>query len=206
MSGEGRYSTSGMLEGQFEPGSNGQVLKNLLGINNCAELERIETECLYDLTDQLLDECDQNKRFTADDILQMHRRWLGTVYVWAGRYRQVMMTKDGFPFAAPAHISKLMADFENDILSRYTPCSFTLLSEVLSALAIVHSELILIHPFREGNGRLARLLATLMALQAGLPPLNFSDFDGIRREEYFLAIRKAMDRDYEPMEIVFNDV
>ncbi len=60
MSGEGRYSTSGMIEGQFEPGTNGQVLKNLLGINNCAELERVETERLYDFTDQLLDECYQN--------------------------------------------------------------------------------------------------------------------------------------------------
>jgi len=36
-----------------------------------------------------------------------------------------------------------------------------------TALAEVHAELILIHPFREGNGRLARLLALLMALQAG---------------------------------------
>jgi len=28
-------------------------------------------------------------------------------------------------------------------------------------------ELILIHPFREGNGRIARFLSVLMALQAG---------------------------------------
>ncbi len=33
----------------------------------------------------------------------------------------------------------------------------------------VHEELVLIHPFREGNGRVARLLSTLMAFQAGLP-------------------------------------
>jgi len=66
MNSEGRYSTSGLIEGQFEPGSNGQVL--------------IETELLFELTDQLLDECDLNKRFTAEDLLQMHRRWLGSVY------------------------------------------------------------------------------------------------------------------------------
>jgi len=48
--------------------------------------------------------------------------------------------------------------------------------EVIKALAVVHTELVLIHPFRaEGNGRVARMLATLMALQAGLPPLDFSD-------------------------------
>ncbi|TAK86063.1 MAG: hypothetical protein EPO20_09750 [Betaproteobacteria bacterium] len=33
-----------------------------------------------------------------------------------------------------------------------------------SALAETHVELVLIHPFREGNGRIARALSTLMAL------------------------------------------
>lgn len=73
-------------------------------------------------------------------------------------------------------------------------------------MAIVHTELILIHPFREGNGRLARLLATLMALQAGLPPLDFSDFEQERQEEYFIAVRYGLDRNYKPMGKVFADV
>ena len=169
-------------------------------------MERVETELLFELTVQLLDECDQNERFTSGYIMQMHHRWLGSVYAWAGRYRQVMMSKDGFPFAAPAHIPKLMADFEHDFLARYTPCTFSLQVEVVSALAIVHVELILIHPFREGNGRLARLLTTLMALQAGLPPLNFRDFEKKRQKEYFAAVRKGIGRDYEPMKVVFRDV
>ncbi|NTU97929.1 MAG: Fic family protein [Chlorobiaceae bacterium] len=33
--------------------------------------------------------------------------------------------------------------------------------------AALHLELLFIHPYREGNGRSARLVATLMALQAG---------------------------------------
>ena len=136
----------------------------------------------------------------------MHRRWLGSVYAWAGRYRQVMMSKGGFPFAAPAHIPKLMADFERDFLAKYTPCLSASRPEVISSLAIVHTELIIIHPFREGNGRIARLLATLMALQAGLPPLDFSDFAKIRQEEYFAAVRKGLDRNYEPMETIFRDI
>ena len=73
-------------------------------------------------------------------------------------------------------------------------------------MAIVHTELLLIHPFREGNGRLSRLLAMLMALQAGLPPLDFSEFEGERKEEYFAAVRKGLDKDYRPMEKFFNAV
>lgn len=89
---------------------------------------------------------------------------------------------------------------------KYTPCIFDSRQDVIAALAIVHTELILIHPFREGNGRLARLLATLMALQAGLPPLDFSGFEQERQEEYFTAVRYGLNRDYKPMEKVFTDV
>jgi cell filamentation protein len=73
-------------------------------------------------------------------------------------------------------------------------------------LAEVHVELVLIHPFREGNGRIARLLSVLMALQDGLPPLDFSDLPGAGREEYFAAIRAGLDLDYHPMTEIFTGV
>ena len=136
----------------------------------------------------------------------MHKKWLGTVYEWAGKYRQVTMSKGGFTFALPRVIPQLMADFEKNELNRFTPCNFDNQEEQAQALAIVHTELLLIHPFREGNGRLSRLLATLMALQAGLPPLDFSELEGERKEEYFAAVRQGMARDYRPMEKVFNAV
>jgi cell filamentation protein len=89
---------------------------------------------------------------------------LGGIYPWAGNYHHVMMSKDGFPFAAPAFIPNLMAEFEQKILARHTPCRGDD-ENVAESLAIVHVELVLVHPFREGNGRLARLLAMLMGLK-----------------------------------------
>ena len=71
-------------------------------------------------------------------------------------------------------------------------------------LAEVHAELVLIHPFREGNGRIARTLATLMALQAGLPPLDFSPIHGKKRQRYFTAVRAGLERNYKPMEEIFR--
>jgi len=70
----------------------------------------------------------------------------------------------------------------------------------------VHAELILVHPFREGNGRCARLLAVLMGLQAGLPPLDFGSVRGLERRRYISAIHAGLDRNYEPMIEVFNRV
>ena len=206
MKKQGRYSTSGLVEDQYMPGSNGKVLRNLLDITTQKEIDRVETEQLFEITDQLLDEFDENRRFSADDILQIHRRWLGSVYEWAGTYRHVMMSKGNFMFATPAYIPQLMADFEKELLAKYTPCTFKSRQDVVSALAIVHTELVLIHPFREGNGRIARLLAILMALQAGLPLLDFSGFEKERQNEYFVAVQYGLDRNYEPMKKVFTDV
>ena len=101
-----------------------------------------------------------------------------------GRYRQVNVSKEGFPFAAAAQIPRLMGEFERDVLRRCTPCSFADRAEVIRALGETHIELVLIHPFREGNGRLARVLSTLMALQAGLPLLDFSGITGKKKKDY----------------------
>ncbi|MBN2319005.1 MAG: Fic family protein [Acidobacteria bacterium] len=70
----------------------------------------------------------------------------------------------------------------------------------------VHTELVLIHPFREGNGRLSRMLAILMAAQAGLPPLDFSHVKGRTKQKYFWAVQAGMDYDYAPMEEIFTGV
>ena len=61
----------------------------------------------------------------------------------------------------------------------------------------------LIHPFRDGNGRIARVLATLMALQARLPLLDFSLIAAERRKEYFAAVQAGLDKNYQPMQTIF---
>ncbi|CAH1904927.1 hypothetical protein NTGHW29_40004 [Candidatus Nitrotoga sp. HW29] len=83
------------------------------------------------------------------------------------------ISKGGFVFAMTAQVSRLMLKFERKELKRFTPCTFDNLGGVLEALAITHCELVLIHPFREGNGRLSRLLSQRMALQSGLQLLNY---------------------------------
>ena len=200
------YSTSHLPEDQYEPGSNGTVLRNLLGIKEKVELEYVEEERFERLMDEATVRFDCDHRFTAQDILWLHKFWLDGVFSWAGAYRTVNIGKGGFMFAAAAHVPELMQQFENDQLARLTPCRFEQIEDVVAALAEVHVELVLIHPFREGNGRIARLLSVLMGLQAGLPPLDFSELQGAKRDEYFTAVQAGMDRDYKPMERIFIGV
>jgi cell filamentation protein len=88
----------------------------------------------------------------------------------------------------------------------HTPCLFTEEAAVVEALAVVHTELVLIHPFREGNGRIARMLATVMAVQAGYPPLDFGGIRGKKKQAYFAAIQAGMGRNYETMKGIFSEV
>lgn len=167
---------------------------------------RCESEALLAATQQLIDDTDVDQRFMADDIRGMHRTWLGEIYQWAGDYRSVNMTKDGFMFAAADQVPRLIREFERGPLRDCTPCRFKNVEEQARALAVVHVELILIHPFRDGNGRCARLLATLMGLQAGFPPLDFSGIHGVEKRRYIASIHEGMDRNYEPMTSVLRKV
>ena len=76
--------------------------------------------------------------------------------------------------------------------------------ELIEALAIVHIEYILVHPFREGNGRLSRLLAIIMALQSGEPILDFTYMDE-NKNDYFAAIQTGLD-DARAMQGMFRQV
>jgi len=202
----GHYDTSGLIEAQSEPGSHGRVLKNLLGIKSKREMDQAEAREQFRALEELIRIYDQSHRFTAADVCRIHKIWLGPIYVWAGQYRRVNLSKGDFPFAAANQIPRLMMEFEKGPLREYTPCQFTVMTEIVRAIAFVHTELLLIHPFREGNGRVARLLAILMALQAGLPPLDFGSIKGRKRQEYFAAVQAGLGRDYKPMEGVFNAV
>lgn len=205
MRGEGRYKARG-AEAEFEPGSRGRVLRNLAGIRSVREMARRESEALLAATDRLIDETAVDQRFTAEDVCRMHQLWLGEIYPWAGEYRQVNMNKDGFPFAAANQVPRLMHELERGALRKFTPCRFESASEQGHALGLVHAELILIHPFREGNGRCARLLATLMAYQAHLPTLDFGGIRGDERRRYIAAIQAAMGHDYVPITGIFRAV
>lgn len=102
----------------------------------------------------------------------------------AGIYRQerVIITGSFYPTPTPAKIPELMSSFANwlsqneDILH---PVEFA---------AQAHKRFVFIHPFIDGNGRVARLLMNLCLLRNGytigiIPP--------ILRNEYIALLEKA---------------
>ena len=101
-----------------------------------------------------------------------------------------------------------MRDFEHGILRRLTPRKPAPLDKVAMSIAVVHADLLLIHPFRDGNGRLARWLADIMAAQADYPAPAYG-FSGRgskkRRAEYLLAVRHGYIENYLPLARFFEE-
>ena len=200
-----RYDAAGP-QAEFEPGSRGRVLRNRLGIRRVGDMQQAETDALVAVTHWAVARFDIAHRFTAEDLCELHRQWLGGIYEWAGLYRSVNMAKGGFMFAAAPQVPRLMAQFARKELAAETPCAGMDTARLARALARTHAELVIIHPFREGNGRCARLLAYLMALQAGLPTLDFDLLAGRGKRAYIAAIHAAFSGNYAPLEERFAAV
>jgi len=62
--------------------------------------------------------------------------------------------------------------------------------------AVAHHEMVKIHPFKDGNGRTARLLLNLILLKKGFPICNIKRSE---RPDYYYALSLADEGEYEPI-------
>ncbi|MEX2382020.1 MAG: Fic family protein [Opitutales bacterium] len=203
-----RYNANTGDEEEFEPGSRGRVLKNRLSIKRKMAMDEAEVSALVRAQATYLDQITNATVFTADMICQMHYDWLGEIYPWAGTYRSVELSKGGFSWPPAFRVANNMARFEEQLLKPSTPFRAKSLAKDVIRLAEIHAEILLIHPFREGNGRLARWLADLMCLQADLPQPDYG-FVGVGsrkcRRAYLDAVIQGYQKNYRPLADFFRD-
>lgn len=190
-------------EGEFQPGGEDGVLRNIPGLTCLGDIEYAETELLDALYEKVLTQ--EWDTLVFDDIRQWHRQWLGNLYEWAGSLRTANMSKGAFHFAAAGQLPGLVDDFEQGYLQQFADLPDMSDEEVVQYLAESHVEFILIHPFREGNGRISRLLLNVMAVQAGFEPLDYQLWED-NREYYFKAIQAGVAGDYSHIARLVRDV
>lgn len=78
------------------------------------------------------------------------------------------------------------------------------LAAVLDVCAWAHSEWVRIHPFANGNGRTARLLANHLAMRYGLPP--FVRLRPRPNDGYSAACESAMSGDWRTTAVLFRQM
>jgi Fic family protein len=113
-----------------------------------------------------------------------------------GVYRQtpVFVTGSEYKFPDPDKIPGLMEKFFQEIAAdrhRHHPVAFA---------AHIHKELVTIHPFADGNGRVARLAMNALLIQDGFLPTIIPP---VSRREYYQALRIAQTQKNEQPFIKF---
>ncbi len=159
-------------------------LENKLGITDSARLAREEERLskrkaleLFDLG--LLDMFEVG---TFAGLAQIHAYLFGDIYDFAGKLRTVNIAKGAFRFApalylrgAMAQIDKMPQSTFNEIVEKYV-------------------EMNVAHPFREGNGRSARIwLDAILKKELGL----VIDWSRVDKGDYLLAMERSPVRDLE---------
>ena len=124
-------------------------------------------------------------------VKDLHRRMLGDVWRWAGKFRASARNMGIDYWQIPVALRQLLDDAQAWIeYNAYPP----------DEIAVrFHHRLVQIHPFPNGNGRHARLMADLLAMQLGRERFSWGRGSlrtaGAARARYVEALRAADDRD-----------
>jgi len=111
------------------------------------------------------------------------------------------------PFDTPRLMRELI-DWTNDSLDKE-------LHHPLLVIAVFVVVFLEVHPFQDGNGRLSRVLTTLMLLRAGYAYVPYSSLESVveqSKEAYYLALRKTQGTirsdapDWQPWITYFLDI
>lgn len=178
--------------------SQGEILPNLLGLSTYEEIALSEFEGFLKAEIILSEKLTLRTKFDTAYIMNIHKQALKHLYSFAGTYRDVNLSKGGFPFAAAKYLPQTMENFNVEFLS-VLPNTYKDADSLIVDIARVHRELLFIDPFREGNGRTARILANLMCRKQGYPSLKF---EAVGKEEfdfYVTAVQSSADRNYKLM-------
>ncbi len=127
---------------------------------------------------------------------ELHRRMFNQIWRWAGKYR----TSDrnlGWEWSRVPESMRVLLDD-----ARYWEEHATYpLAEIAVRL---HHRMVVIHPWPNGNGRHARLLADILIAARGAAALTWgASLDlahlGLARTRYIAALKSADQNDYQPL-------
>lgn len=160
----------------------GKDLADILVAQNHSEAIQLIRKMAFDNTYQI----------TEEDIKKIHEIVMKGVITSAGEYRNYDLEVRGAGFTPPPfyEISENMKEFTsmlNDNTDELRPIEFA---------AQVHYDFVWIHPFEDGNGRMARLLLNLVLVRNGYP---FAVIRSVDKTKYLKSLRQMdVEREFEP--------
>lgn len=190
---------------KYETGAiEGGVLQNRLGLTDPDRINEEELVRFVRAEEQAIEYLSPDTIFSAQYLLDLHQNAFGEIYDFAGKYRTVNLSKEGFSFAAAAHLPENMAAFEVEFLDPINNNEMEDDNSLLMHIAAMHAELLFIHPFREGNGRTIRTFTRLISLVKRNRDIDFALItEGDNFDRYVHAVQQAALKEYQPMRELF---
>jgi cell filamentation protein len=187
-----------LWERYFYPGTN--VLINNLGIENLEELRITE----QDITSLTIAYCRENPvkgSFDLKHLCQIHKEIFGDLYPFAGKLRDVEIAKTE-PFTKAMLIPTYAEEYIFSKLKKEQFLTDVDPDEIVPKLTYYLSELNVLHPFREGNGRTQRIFIEYLAKIAGFAV----DFSSVTPEENLKASVDSYYKEYRTMHKMFERI
>ena len=167
------------------------ALENKSGITNSSELAEAEEKISKKKAVELFDSgmLDKLEPGTFETLQTIHKYLFGDIYDFAGKMRDVNISKGNFRFAP---IMYLKAALEN--INKMPQSNFDKIVEK-------YVEMNIAHPFREGNGRSTRIWLDHILKKEIAQVIDWSQVD---KEDYLLAMERSPIKDIEIKHILRN--
>lgn len=160
------------------------MLENKLGIKDAVELAKAEEKLSKKRAKELFEKgiLDTLPAGTMQSLQRIHQYLFQDLYPFAGEIRKVNLAKGNFRFAPLMYLEESLQNIEKMPQSSY--------EEIVEK----YVEMNIAHPFREGNGRSARIWLDLIFKKELKQVIDWSKID---KEEYLMAMERSPIKDTE---------
>lgn len=158
--------------------------ENKLGINDSAELARIEEKISKRKAVEMFESgyLESLEAGTFEGLAKIHKYLFDEIYDFAGEVRKVNISKGNFRFAPLMYLDTALQSIDKMPQSTF--------DEIVEK----YVEMNVAHPFREGNGRSTRIWLDLMLKKEIGYVVDWSKVD---KEDYLLAMERSPIKDIE---------
>lgn len=160
------------------------VLENKLGLTNSADLAREEERLSKKRALELFEKSILSE-FPVGSFMalqKIHEYLFQDIYDFAGKIRNVNISKGSFRFAPAMYLQEAINKIENMPQSNF--------DEIIKK----YVEMNVAHPFREGNGRSTRIWLDLILSKVLNKVVDWSKVD---KNDYLLAMERSPIKDVE---------
>lgn len=154
------------------------VLENKLKITESCELSKVEEKISKQKAKELFESglLDTLKPGTFETLAKIHKFLFDEIYDFAGKIRKVNIAKGNFRFAPVMYLKAALKEIDKMPQTNF--------DEIIEK----YVEINIAHPFREGNGRSARIWLDLILKKE----INrVVDWSKINKSDYLLAMERS---------------